>query len=194
MDGLRKKSLILLLGLALLASPGCRKAPRESRPPGAGGLEPFLIKSSELTLKFVRPPAARRLSFRNSRLPPEEWKVRVRAKLAELPGRCSPKLSPTTINKAMGLLRQCLTEASERFGTPDPFKGVKRLKGRRPDVKPFSLDEIEQIRTHRANHAEAWLLFLDTGIALGGFLWLVLPQYQRIRQAIAEAALDRDWS
>src|SRR3546814_3027454 len=37
--------------------------------------------------------------------------------------------------------------ASERFGTPDPFKGVKRLKGRRPDVKPFSLDEVEKIRT-----------------------------------------------
>lgn len=70
-----------------------------------------------------------------------------RAKLAELPGRSNPKLSPSTINKAMGLLRQCLTEASERFGTSDPFKGVKRLKGRRPDVKPFSLDEVEKIRT-----------------------------------------------
>jgi len=69
-----------------------------------------------------------------------------RAKLAELPGRSGPKLSPTTINRTMGLLRQCLTEASERFGTPDAFKGVKRLKGRRPDVKPFSLEEVEKIR------------------------------------------------
>ena len=70
-----------------------------------------------------------------------------RAKLAEMPGRSSPKLSPTTVNRTMGLLRQCLTEASERFGTPDAFKGVKRLKGRRPDVKPFSLEEVEKIRT-----------------------------------------------
>lgn len=69
-----------------------------------------------------------------------------RAKLAEMPGRSSPKLSPTTVNRTMGLLRQCLTEASERFGTPDAFKGVKRLKGRRPDVKPFSLEEVEKIR------------------------------------------------
>ena len=37
-------------------------------------------------------------------------------------------------------------EASERFGTPDAFKGVKRLKGRRPDVRPFSLEEVEKIR------------------------------------------------
>lgn len=70
-----------------------------------------------------------------------------RAKLAELPGRSGPKLSPTTVNRTMGLLRQCLTEASERFGTPDAFKGVKRLKGRRSDVKPFSLEEVERIRT-----------------------------------------------
>lgn len=54
--------------------------------------------------------------------------------------------------------------------------------------------EIEQIRTHRANYAEAWMLFLDTGIALGGFLWLILPHYQQLRQAAAEFALDRDWS
>lgn len=52
--------------------------------------------------------------------------------------------------------------------------------------------EIEQIRGHRANFAEAWMLFLDTGIALGGFLWLILPQYQRLRQALAEWALERD--
>ena len=69
-----------------------------------------------------------------------------RAKLAKMPGRSSATLSPTTINRTMGLLRQCLTEASERFGTPDAFKGVKRLKGRRPDVKPFSLEEVEKIR------------------------------------------------
>jgi polyferredoxin len=54
--------------------------------------------------------------------------------------------------------------------------------------------EIEQIRGHRANFAEAWMLFLDTGIALGGFLWLILPQYQRMRQAVAEVAIERDWS
>src|SRR3546814_6684182 len=70
-----------------------------------------------------------------------------RARLAELPGRSGPKLTPTTINRIMGLLRQCLTEASERFGTPDAFKGVKRLRGRRPDVRPFSLEEVEKMRT-----------------------------------------------
>ena len=70
-----------------------------------------------------------------------------RAELAKLPGRTGKTLSPATINKAVGILRQCLTEASERFGLPDIFKTVKRLKARRPDVHPFSLDEVEKIRS-----------------------------------------------
>lgn len=98
-----------------------------------------------------------------------------RAKLAEMPGRSSPKLSPTTINRTMGLLRQCLTEASERFGTPDAFKGVKRLKGRRPDVKPFSLEEVEKIRsTIRADFRSYVTCRFFTGMRTGeinGLKW-----------------------
>ncbi len=98
-----------------------------------------------------------------------------RAKLAELPGRSSPKLSPATINRTMGLLRQCLTEASERFGTPDAFRGVKRLKGRRPDVKPFSLEEVEKIRnTIRPDYRNYVTCRFFTGMRTGeinGLKW-----------------------
>ena len=98
-----------------------------------------------------------------------------RAKLAEMPGRSSSKLSPTTVNRTMGLLRQCLTEASERFGTPDAFKGVKRLKGRRPDVKPFSLEEVEKIRsTIRADFRNYVTCRFFTGMRTGeinGLKW-----------------------
>lgn len=98
-----------------------------------------------------------------------------RAKLAEMPGRSSSKLSPTTINRTMGLLRQCLIEASERFGTPDAFKGVKRLKGRRPDVKPFSLEEVEKIRnTIRPDYRNYVTCRFFTGMRTGeinGLKW-----------------------
>lgn len=53
--------------------------------------------------------------------------------------------------------------------------------------------EVERIRDHHANKAEAWFLFLDTGVALGGFLWLVLPLYQDMRQALGEWALAHGW-
>ena len=66
-------------------------------------------------------------------------------------------------------------------------KGSVRMEFRRPGV------EIENIRENRANQAEAWFLFLDTGVALGAFLWLVLPKYQELRQALGAWSLDRGW-
>jgi integrase len=69
-----------------------------------------------------------------------------RAELSTKPGRAKKAISPARINKVMGLLRQAMTEAAERFSLPDCFKGVKRLKARKPDVHPFSLDEVDRIR------------------------------------------------
>lgn len=69
-----------------------------------------------------------------------------RAELAKLPGRGRDTLSPATTNKVFGILRQYMTEASARFDLPDAFRGVRRLKARRPDVQPFSLEEVEKIR------------------------------------------------
>lgn len=66
-------------------------------------------------------------------------------------------------------------------------KGSIRMEFRRPGV------EIENIRDNRANPAEAWFLFLDTGVALGAFLWLVLPEYQTMRQTLGTWVLDRGW-
>lgn len=54
--------------------------------------------------------------------------------------------------------------------------------------------EVETIRDNRANPAEAWFLFLDTGVALGGFLWLVLPQYQQLRQAFGVWSIEHGWN
>ena len=59
-------------------------------------------------------------------------------------------------------------------------KGGLRLKLRHPGK------EVENIRQHNPNLFEVWFLFLGTGIALGGFLWLVLPQYGSLRKSIGE--------
>jgi len=66
-------------------------------------------------------------------------------------------------------------------------RGGLYLRLRRPG------EEIERIREHHANPYEVWFLFMGTGIALGGFLWLVLPQYQAMRQWIGEWFIERDW-
>jgi len=53
--------------------------------------------------------------------------------------------------------------------------------------------EIEHIGNHNPNPYEVWFLFLGTGLAIGGFLWLVLPVYWQLRQGVAEWFFARDW-
>ncbi|CAA7627056.1 Polyferredoxin [Magnetospirillum sp. UT-4] len=67
-------------------------------------------------------------------------------------------------------------------------RGSVELRLRRPGT------EIEDIRAHHPNPVEVWFLFLGTGIALGGFLWLVLPHYQDLRQALGLFAIEHDWA
>jgi polyferredoxin len=47
-------------------------------------------------------------------------------------------------------------------------------------------EEVELIRDHHPNISEVMFLFLGTGAALGGFLWLVLPFYNTLRQRVGE--------
>lgn len=54
--------------------------------------------------------------------------------------------------------------------------------------------EVADIHRHHASASEVWFLFTGTGIALGGFLWLVLPQYQALRQALGMWAIERGWT
>jgi len=54
-------------------------------------------------------------------------------------------------------------------------------------------EEVANIRRHNANAAEVWFLFLATGLSLGGFLWMILPQYQWLRQSVGIWAIDHGW-
>lgn len=66
-------------------------------------------------------------------------------------------------------------------------KGGLKLIARWPGT------EVAQIRKYNPNAAEIWFLFLATGLSIGGFLWLVLPQYDRVRQLVGAWAIDRGW-
>jgi polyferredoxin len=53
--------------------------------------------------------------------------------------------------------------------------------------------EIAEISQYSPHFHESLFLFLGTGIALGGFLWLAVPEYLSLRQYIGEWFFDRDW-
>ena len=79
--------------------------------------------------------------------------------------------------------RHCI----ECFACVNPqAKGGLRMSVRRPGL------EIENIRDHNPNSAEIWFFFLGIGTAIGGFLWLVLDQYQQWRHSVATWFIDHE--
>ncbi|HET7369866.1 MAG TPA: 4Fe-4S binding protein [Gammaproteobacteria bacterium] len=66
-------------------------------------------------------------------------------------------------------------------------RGGLKMLFRRPG------EEVARIRDHNPNAAEIWFLFLATGVSLGGFLWLVLPQYQTLRHMFGVWAIEHGW-
>jgi integrase len=55
------------------------------------------------------------------------------------------QLSPSYVNRVIGLLCSILTEASDRFSFSNPSLEINALKVRKKTVLPFSLGEVEKI-------------------------------------------------
>ncbi len=67
-------------------------------------------------------------------------------------------------------------------------KGGLALRLRAPGA------EIAKIAGRHPAGSEVWFLFLGTGVALGGFLWLVLPQYQTLRMTLVNWAMGTGYT
>ena len=66
-----------------------------------------------------------------------------RGELASLPGkRRDSTLTAKTINHIIGVLGMIMAEAAERYDINDPCRSIKRLRQKRVDINPFSLDEV----------------------------------------------------
>jgi len=94
-------------------------------------------------------------------------------------------ICPTLINiRYKAESRHCI----ECFKCVKPeARGSVRMTLRRPG------EEVEAIQHYNPNFYESMFLFVGTGIALGGFLWLTLPQYHDFRSAIGNWFFDREW-
>lgn len=99
-----------------------------------------------------------------------------RATLAKVKGRGEKEgLSPKRINEIIGLLRQILTEAADRFEFTSPALNIKTLRLRKTDVAPFSLVDVQRIlATVRADYKDYFTVRFFTGMRTGevhGLKW-----------------------
>ncbi len=99
-----------------------------------------------------------------------------RAHLATLPGPGSREsLSAKTINEIMGTVQAILNEAADRFGFDRATQGIQRLKVRKVDIKPFSIDQVMKIiESVREDYRQYMVVRFFTGMRSGelhGLKW-----------------------
>ena len=99
-----------------------------------------------------------------------------RATLAKVKGRGDKEgLSPKRINEIIGLLRQILNEAAERFDFTSPAQNIKTLRLRKTDVDPFSLVDVQRVlATVRPDYKDYFVTRFLTGMRTGevhGLKW-----------------------
>jgi integrase len=99
----------------------------------------------------------------------------LRAKLAELPGRSNDKLSNKRINGILALLTQIMNDAADRYGFISPCATLKRLKVRKTDIEPFTLDQVQTIlQVVRPDFRDYFTVRFFTGMRTGechGLKW-----------------------
>lgn len=77
-------------------------------------------------------------------------------------------LSNTRINKIMGFARQIMNEAADRYEFRRPFQGIKPLKQKKPDIHPFTLEEVNRIlQTVRSDYRNYLAVRFWTGLRTG---------------------------
>jgi integrase len=90
-----------------------------------------------------------------------------RAELGKLPARLGSNrtLGSDRINHILTPLRMILEDAAGRFGFASPWQGIKRLKFTRPEVSPFTLDEVRLIlRAVRSDYRAYYTVRFFTGL------------------------------
>lgn len=106
-------------------------------------------------------------------------------------------LSPATTNRIVGILSMILDEAAIEFGMINPCKSVKRLRLRRIDIQPFSMDEAQRLISKvRADYSDYLLVRMFTGLRSGevnGLKWEFVDFERRqiqVRQTIVRGRTE----
>lgn len=120
-----------------------------------------------------------------------------RATLAKVKGRGAKEgLSPKRINEVIGLLRQILNEAADRYEFKSPVDNIKKLRQPKVDVDPFSLVDVQRIlHTVRADYKNYFTVRFFTGMRTGevhGLKWKYIDFDLRIIRVRETFVLGED--
>ncbi len=121
-----------------------------------------------------------------------------RSEFAQRPGKQKGTLvSPKTVNDVIGVLKNILDEAADRFGHTSPALRIQRLRVPRKDISPFSLDEVWTLTSKcRLDFRPYLIVRCLTGMRTGeanGLKWTNVDFERRqilIRETFAKGVQD----
>lgn len=116
-----------------------------------------------------------------------------RASLAKVqPGKDKSR-APSTVNKILKVFRLMMNEAADRFDFTSPFTNVALLKEPKKDIKPFTLEEVNQIlNTVRPDFHNYFKLRFFSGMRSGevaGLRWKNVD-FERKQILVRETYVD----
>ena len=117
-----------------------------------------------------------------------------RSVLAKAPGK-KPEttMSASRINHVMTSVKQVLDEAADRFNFTTPYQNIKRMRIKKTDVTPFTIEEVEMIIKYcREDFRDYFTVKFFTGMRPGeihGLKWKYVDFEKRlitIRETIVD--------
>ena len=102
-----------------------------------------------------------------------------------------------TINKIVGILQTILDDAAAQYGFINPCTAIKRLKVRKLDIHPFTMDEVGSlIATARPDYTDYFTVRLLTGLRSGevhGLRWRHIDLTRRqilVRETYSQGRIE----
>jgi len=125
--------------------------------------------------------------------------LQFRADLAKVKGRKRSTLSPRRVNAVMNVLSLIINEATDRYKFISPYYNIKPLKLAKPDVEPFTMEEVRRITEEvREDYRDYFLIRFFTGMRTGeidGLKWQYVDFEHRlilIRETIVGGVEDEE--
>ena len=117
-----------------------------------------------------------------------------RSVLAKAPGKKpGTTMSASRINHVMTSVKQVLDEAADRFNFTTPYQNIKRMRIKKTDVTPFTIEEVEMIIKYcREDFRDYFTVKFFTGMRPGeihGLKWKYIDFEKRlitIRETIVD--------
>ena len=117
-----------------------------------------------------------------------------RSVLAKAPGKKpGTTMSASRINHVMTSVKQVLDEAADRFNFTTPYQNIKRMRIKKTDVTPFTIEEVEMIIKYcREDFRDYFTVKFFTGMRPGeihGLKWKYVDFEKRlitIRETIVD--------